>query len=333
MKKLRWGILGCAQIAVNQVIPAIQQSELGEVVAIASRDESKAKQTAEALNIPYAYSSYEALLSDSSIDAVYIPLPNHMHLEWTIRAARANKHILCEKPLCLNEHEAVQMVEACEMNNVKLAEAFMYRYHPRYDRIKEIIRSGEIGELCGLQGTFTINTASSKDNVRFKADMGGGSLYDVGCYLISGARHLLEKEPQAATVRALFSPQHDNVDMMASGLLEFEGGLNMTFQSGMWAEFRNALEIIGTDGRIEIPSAFLPWPGLTPNYYVTVKGQRREEIAEELNTYRLQVDQFALSIIQDGPLPFNPWDSVSNMRVLDACMQSAMEKTRVVLTE
>lgn len=332
MRKLRWGILGCAQIATNHIIPAIRQSDHGEVAAIASRDESKAKRTAEALGIPRAYGSYEALLSDSGIDAVYIPLPNHMHYEWTIRAAEAGKHILCEKPLSLNEREAVQMVEACDRHRVKLSEAFMYRYHPRYGRIKEIIRSGEIGELRGLQGIFTINTASSKGNIRFHADMGGGSLYDVGCYLISAGRLLLEQEPRAVTVRALFSPEHGNVDMMASGLLEFGGGLNMTFQCGMWAEFRNALEIIGTDGRIEIPDAFLPWDGLNPHYYVTVKGRRREEAAPQLNTYGLQVDWFARNVIRDEPLSFHPQDSVFNMRVLDACLKSAKEMSRVVLT-
>lgn len=330
MRKLRWGILGCAQIAVNDIIPAIQQSELGEVVAIASRDGLKAKQTAEALNIPQVYSSYEALLSDNMIDVVYIPLPNHLHYEWTIRAAEAKKHILCEKPLALNELEAMEMVQASELNNVKLAEAFMYRYHPRYARIKEIILSGEIGELRGLQGTFSINIASLKDNVRFNANMGGGSLYDVGSYLINSARLLLEKEPRAATVRAYFSPDHDNVDMMASGLLEFDG-LNMTLQCGLWAEFCNVLEIIGTDGRIEIPSAFLPWRGLNPNFYVTVKGQRREEKEEAMNTYRLQVDQFARSIIEDKPLLFSPRDSILNMRALDACLQSAKENIRVEL--
>jgi xylose dehydrogenase (NAD/NADP) len=333
MSKLRWGILGCAQIATNNIIPAIRESELGEVVAIASRDESKAKQTAEALGIPRAYGSYEALLADSSVDAVYIPLPNHMHYEWTIRAAEAKKHILCEKPLSLNEREAAQMVEACEKNGVKLAEAFMYRYHPRYDRIKEIIRSGEIGELRGLQGTFTFNLGPVQDNIRLKADMGGGALYDVGCYVISAGRLLLGREPQAATVRSLFSPENDNVDMMAAGLLEFDDGLNMTFQCGMQAEFRDALEIIGTDGRIEIPDAWLPWPGLTPNYFVTVKGERREVTEPELNTYRLQVDQFARSILHDEPLAFPPQDSIANMRVLDACMQSAKEKIRVVLPQ
>ncbi|WP_134698710.1 Gfo/Idh/MocA family protein [Ammoniphilus sp. YIM 78166] len=331
MKKLRWGILGCAQIAINDVIPAIQQSEWGEVAAIASRDEAKAKKAAEALSIPKAYSSYEALLGDSSIDAVYIPLPNHLHREWTIRAAQANKHILCEKPMSLNEREAAQMVEASELNGVKLAEAFMYRYHPRYERIKEIIRSGEIGDLRGLQGRFTFNGASSAGNIRFHADMGGGSLYDVGCYLVSAARLLLEREPEAATVQALFSPDHGNVDMMASGLLEFGQGLNLTFQCGMWADFRNSLEIFGTDGYIEIPNAFLPWSGLDPSFIVSVKGERREEIAASLNTYQLQADQFARSILLDEPLPFSPWDAVANMKVLDGLLQSAREKIRVEL--
>jgi len=333
MKKLRWGILGCAQIAVNDIIPAIRQSELGEVAAIASRDESKAGRTAETLGIPQAYGSYEALLADDSIDAVYIPLPNHMHYEWTIRAADAGKHILCEKPLSLNVREAEQMVEACEKHGVKLAEAFMYRYHPRYERILEIIRSGEIGELQCLQGTFTFNIGSASDNFRLKADMGGGALYDVGCYLISAGRLLLGREPKAATVRSLFSPKHGDVDLMAAGLLEFGDGLNMTFQCGMRAEFRDTVEITGTDGRIDIPNAFLPWPGLTANYFVTVKGERREEQAEALNTYRLQVDSFARSILNEGPLAFDTMDAVANMKVIDACLQSAKEEARVELPQ
>lgn len=333
MKKLRWGILGCAQIAVNDIIPAIRQSELGEVTAIASRDESKAGRTAESLGIPQAYGSYEALLADGSIDAVYIPLPNHMHHEWTIRAAEAGKHILCEKPLSLNVREAEQMVDACGKHGVKLAEAFMYRYHPRYDRILEIIRSGEIGELRGLQGTFTFNIGPASDNIRLKADMGGGALYDVGCYLISAGRLLLGREPKAATVRSLVSPDYGDVDLMAAGLLEFGDGLNMTFQCGMRAEFRDTVEIIGTDGRIDIPAAFLPWPGLTANYSVTVKGERREEQAEALNTYRLQVDRFARSILNAEPLAFDPTDAVANMKVIGACLQSAKEEARVELPQ
>lgn len=231
VQKLRWGILGSASIAVESVIPGLQQSELNEVTAIASRDEDKAKQTADQLGIDKAYGSYEALLADDSIDAVYIPLPNHLHREWTIRAAEAGKHILCEKPLALTEQEAQEMVQACADAGVQLAEAFMYRHHPRYDQIRDIIASGEIGEIRGIHSTFSFNNSTASGNVRFRRDWGGGALYDIGCYSISVARLLLGQEPSAATVIGMFSPQHDQVDMMASGLLEFDNHVGVTFDS------------------------------------------------------------------------------------------------------
>lgn len=331
MNKLRFGILGCARIAVQAVIPAIQKSELGVVAAIASRDSEKAKQKAEELQIPVSYGSYEELLADSSIDAVYIPLPNHLHREWVIKAARAGKHVICEKPLSLSERHAVQMVEACEMFNVKLAEAFMYRYHPRYARIREIIRSGEIGEVRGLHGVFTFNNADAESDVRFHPEMGGGGLLDVGCYPISAARYLLGQEPEAATMHALFSPDHNNVDMMASGLVEFPGGVSLTFQCGMWADFSNTLDIHGTTGRIHLPAAFLTNDDNSPAFTVYANGQARIEEAASVNPYILQVDAFAKSILHGEPLIFDAWDAVSNMRVLEACLHSAKEKARIVL--
>lgn len=326
-QQLRWGILGSAAIAKRAVIPGIQASNSGVVAAIASRDEAKAKETAESLSIPQAYGSYEQLLEDDSIDAVYIPLPNHLHKEWTIRAAEAGKHVLCEKPIALNAQEAQEMVQACDKAGVKLAEAFMYRYHPRYKRIKEIIQSGEIGEIRGIHGTFTFNNAGDKGNVRYKQFMGGGAIYDVGCYPISAARYILDSEPEAATVHAFLSPDHDYVDMMASGLLEFPNHVGLTFDCAMWADFRNTLEILGTDGRIEVPSAFIG----NPNFFVTAKGQRREEEAPQLNQYALQADEFANSIFNNTPLPFQPSDAVNNMKVIDACLKSARERARVLV--
>lgn len=329
LEKIRWGIIGCAGIAINAVIPAIQQSQTGEVVAVASRGEDKAKQTAEKLGIARAYSSYEALLSDSDIDAVYIPLPNHLHMEWTILAARAGKHVLCEKPFALDAQQAIEMVQACEAAGVKLAEAFMYRHHSRYDRIKEIIKSGEIGELRVINGSFTFNSAEgSMDNVRFKEAMGGGSLYDVGCYPLSAARYLLEQEPEAVTVHALFSPKHDNVDMMASGMVEFRDSVALTFDCGMWADFRNTLQIVGTLGRIEVPSAFIVAPDAA-GFYVTAKGERREESFPLINQYSAQVDDFGRSILTGEALRFSGKDAVQNMRVIDACLRSAKERKRV----
>jgi predicted dehydrogenase len=329
MEKIRWGIIGCAGIAKRAVIPGIQQSETGEVSAIASRGLEKAKKTAEELNIPTAYGSYEELLADPNIDGVYIPLPNHLHKEWAIRAAEAGKHVLCEKPLAINASEAGEMVEACEKAGVVFAEAFMYRYHPRYTMIQDIIKSGEIGELRGIHGNFTFNNSKDMGNVRYKQEWGGGSLYDVGVYPISAARMLLDQEPQAATVHALFSEEHDNVDMMASGILEFDKGVALTFDCGMWAAFRNHLEILGTEGRIEVPSAFVVNQDETDNFYVFTNEGRREVEVPRLNQYALQADALGRSIRTGEPLPFPARDAILNMKVLDACLTSAKERRRV----
>lgn len=326
-RKLKFGILGCAKIATGAVIPGIQASQVCDVVAIASRDETKAKTTAEKLGIALSYGAYEDLLTNDEIDAVYIPLPNHLHKEWAIRAAEAGKHVLCEKPIALNADEARQMVDAARKANVKLAEALMYRHHPRYDLMKQIVADGEIGEIRGIHGTFTFNNATDSTNVRYQRAMGGGSIYDVGCYPISAARMILDAEPEAVTVQAFFSPDHDEVDMMASGLVEFPKSVSLTFDCGMWADFRNTLEILGTTGRIEVPNAFVG----NPNFFVISKGERREVEIPQLNQYTLQADCFARSVLHDEPLTFAETDAVNNMRVIDACLRSAREHVRVVL--
>ncbi|MDT0121006.1 Gfo/Idh/MocA family oxidoreductase [Paenibacillus sp. RRE4] len=331
VQKLRWGILGSANIAIGSVIPGLQQSELNEVTAIASRDLDKAQQTADKLGIEKAYGSYEAILEDDSIDAVYIPLPNHLHREWTIRAAQAGKHILCEKPLALTEKEALEMVEACADAGVHLAEAFMYRHHPRYDQIKEIIASGEIGEIRGIHSTFSFNNSGSSGNVRFRKEWGGGALYDIGCYSISAARLLLGQEPKAVTVIGMFSPEHDQVDMMASGLLEFDNHVGVTFDSSMWAAFRNTLEVLGSDGIIEVPSAYIARTDSSSNFYVTAGGERREVEVQQVNHYALQGDDMARAVLQGKELRFAPSDAAANMKVLEACLRSAEERTRITL--
>lgn len=328
--KLRWGILGCAGIAKRAVVPGLQQSRLNEVVAIASRDEAKASQTAEELQIPRSYGRYEDLLSDSSIDAIYIPLPNHLHKEWTIRAAEAGKHILCEKPLALTEGEAAEMADAAAKANVVLAEAFMYRYHPRYDLIKKMINDGLIGEIRGIRSAFTFNSSSDYGNVRFRKDWGGGSIYDVGCYPINAARILLDREPEAVTVQAFFSPEHGGVDMMASGLLEFAGDVSLTFDCGMWAAYRNPLEIVGTEGLIEVPYAYsMPEDGA--NFFITTGEGRKEVEVPNANAYSEQGDHLAESILNQKPLQYSTDDAIHNMRVIDACLQSAHQRKRIVL--
>jgi len=330
MKRLRWGILGCAAIADRAVIPAVLASETGELVGVASRNEEKAKAKAEEFGIPKHYGSYEALLADPDIDAVYIPLPNHLHKEWTIAAAKAGKHILCEKPLAMNAAEAQEMVDACKEAGVHLAEAFMYRHHPRIARVKEIVASGEIGALRAIRGVFTYNGAANKTDIRQVKEWGGGGLYDVGVYPLSAARWIVGTEPEAVTVHALFSPEHDNVDMMASGLVEFAGGVALTFDCGMWASFRNELEIVGTEGTIVLKPSFLPNKE-NDTIVVQVGGETRTEGPYGVDAYVAQSDQFARVVWgEEAPL-FSAQDAVENMKLIDACLASARQRQRVVM--
>jgi D-xylose 1-dehydrogenase (NADP+, D-xylono-1,5-lactone-forming) len=329
---ISWGILGCASIAKEAVIPSIQQSKNGVVRAIASRDLEKAERTAEQCGIPTSYSSYEDLLLDPSIDAIYIPLPNHLHSEWTIKAMEAGKHVLCEKPFALNTDQAEEMTEASKLAKRILAEGFMYRHHPRYAMIKEMIDAGEIGEVRGIHGEFFFNNAEDYNNVRYQPGMGGGSILDVGCYPINAIRYILNCEPEALTVNAFFSPSHGNVDMMASGLLEFSKGVSATFQCSMWAEYKNSLQIFGTKGRIEIPFAF-SCNTETGNFFISSKGKRTEVSVPKVNQYILQIEHFNDSILTNEPYPISLEDSINNTRVLQACLKSAQERRRVELSE
>lgn len=332
-KKLNWGIMGASWIARGAVIPGLQQSRFNHVKALASRDIDKAKQAGDELGIEQIYGSYEELLEDESIEAVYIPLPNHLHREWAIRTLHAGKHVLCEKPLALTAAEAEEMAAAAKSSGQLLAEAFMYRHHPRYEMIRDIIASGEIGELRGIRSNFTYNSSGgSGGNIRFRKEWGGGGLYDIGCYPISAARLLIGSEPEAVTVHALFSPEHGGVDMMASGLLEFSGGVGLTFDCGMWGASRNTLEVLGTDGIIEVPNAFVAWADRGANFFVTSKGSRREVEVPLVNHFTMECDDFAETALFGKPQKFTPEDAVSNMRVLEACLRSARERSRVVLS-
>ncbi len=309
------------------MIPGIQASATGIVAAVASRDRDKARETAEQFNIPKWYASYDALLADTSVDAIYIALPNHLHREWTVRSAKAGKHVLCEKPAGLDAGQALHMVTACEQAGVQFAEAFMYRHHPRYQKIRLMIESGAIGAVRGIHATFTFNNAGDRQNIRHQTRLGGGSLYDVGCYPISAARLLLGSEPEAATVCALWSPEHDGVDMMASGLLEFAHQVALTFDCGMWAAGRNTLEVLGTDGRIEVPNAFIG----NADFWVWSRDGKRKEEFPELNSYSLQADNFGRSVLYGEPLRYEPADAVRNMEALDACLTAARAAERVVV--
>lgn len=327
VQKLRWGIMGCAQIATGSVMPAIMDSRAGIIRAVASRGLEKSSAVAAEFGIEKAYGSYEELLEDREIDAVYIPLPNHLHREWVIRAAEAGKHVLCEKPIALNSQEATEMVDACNEAGVHLAEAYMYRHHPRIAQLQDIIASGEIGELRTIRGTFTYNDATDTTNIRFKSAWGGGSLYDIGCYPLSAARLLFGAEPEAVTVHAKFSPEHDNVDMMASGLVEFPGGLSLIFDCGMWAYNRQLLEILGTEGRIEVPMPFNARDEDAEFFVYTGDGVRRVD-AIGANPYTRQVDDFAATVLE-GKKWFAPEDAILNMQLIETCLASARRRERI----
>lgn len=325
-KKVRWGIMSTASIGKRSVIPGIQESNLNEVKAIASRSLENAQSFAKEMNIPKAYGSYEELLNDPDIDAVYIPLPNHLHKEWTIKAAEAGKHILCEKPIALDEEEAAEMIEACKKADVILAEAYMYRHQKRFADIKQRIKNGEIGDVRGIHGIFTFNSSADKGNIRFTKEWGGGSIYDVGCYPISAARFLLDEEPIAVTAQAFFSPEHGNVDMMASGLLEFSNGVALTFDCGMWAEYRNEIEILGTEGRIIIHAAFTG-----DQSYDMIKNGNKETIQiQDSNHYALQADSFADSVLEGKPAKFSFDDIVNNMKAVKGTLTAAEKRERVI---
>lgn len=332
-QKIRWGVLGCASIAKRAVVPGIKGSQFNEVRAIASRSLETAQATAQELDIPVAYGSYEELVQDPELDAIYIPLPNQLHKEWTIKAMKAGKHVLCEKPIALTHQEAEEMLQVSREMNVVVAEAFMYRYHPRYAEIKSLIAEGVIGDIRLVRGSFTFNNGNSTENVRFVKEWGGGSLYDVGCYPISAARYLLGKEPIAATMQAMFSEKHGGVDMMAAGLVEFPDDVSLLFDCGMWAAFRNPMEILGTKGRIEIPFAYLGKNEQEGHYFVHTDQGIEEKKVDYLDTYSLQADAIARAIYGEEPLPFPLEDAVANMKVLEACLQSAENGARVTLNQ
>lgn len=325
--KLCWGIMSTANIGKRATIPGIQESDRNKVIAVASRSLEKAKVFAKELDIHEAYGSYEELLSNPEIDAVYIPLPNHLHKEWTIKAAKAGKHILCEKPIALDEEEAAEMVAECDKEGVVLFEAFMFRHQKRFTDIKKRILDGDIGDIRGIHAVFTYDASGDTSDIRFTKEWAGGSIFDVGCYPISAARFILEEEPVAVTTNAFFSPEHGDVDMFASGLMEFSNGVSLTFDCGMWADGRNKIEILGTDGRILLDAGFLG-----DQSYEVIKGGQVEKIEDDnINSYKLQVDRFAETVLDGKPAPSPLDDPIKNIRAVKGALDSAEKRKRIIL--
>ena len=322
--KVRWGILGVAKIALDKIIPAIQAGQTGQVVAIASRSFDKAQAAAARFEIPHAYGSYEALLADVEVDVVYNPLPNHLHVPWSIRALEAGKHVLCEKPIARNAAEASQLIAARERTGRLVQEAAMVRTHPRWLGARDIVRSGRIGELRSMSGFFSYFN-DSPTNVRHQPDMGGGGLLDIGFYPITMARFMFETEPLRVMGLLEIDPRF-GVDRLASAILEFPRGHAIFTCSTQLVPYQN-LDILGTRGRIGVE---IPWsmPHERPSRLIIEDGARPAgEAAEEIwfpacDQWGVQCDRFCEAIAKGQPAPVPIEDAVANMRVIDAVFRS-----------
>ncbi|WNF22735.1 Gfo/Idh/MocA family oxidoreductase [Mesobacillus jeotgali] len=329
MKKIKWGILSTANIAQTQVIPAIQRSALAEVEAIASSS-GKGAEVAAKLNIPSIYNTYEELLQDPKIDAVYIPLPNSLHRKWVLEAAKHGKHILCEKPAALTAQEMIEMDRYCKEQNVLFMEAFMYQFHPQHERVKEIIASGEIGEVKLMRSSFSYYMEDRETNIRMDKSLGGGSIYDVGCYCIHSMRYILGAEPVKVQALGRLDPE-TGVDVSAVAYLEFDRGIQGVFDCSFEASFRQEYEIVGTKGRILVPRAFRPdVNGGVGMVTVESNGQRRTEQVEG-DIYLLQVDHLSEAILEKKPLVYPAEETIANMHVIDACYSSLEKKDEVTI--
>jgi predicted dehydrogenase len=325
MKKVRWGILGVARIAVTKVIPAMQQGQLSEVVGIASRDRRRAEEAAKQLGIPKAYGSYEELLADPEIDAVYNPLPNHLHVPLSIQAAEAGKHVLCEKPIGLNQAEARELLAARDRTGDTIGEAFMIQSHPQWQRTVELVRAGRIGTLQYAIGAF----GYYKDdftNIRFIQEFGGGGLMDVGCYPIKASRMVFGEEPVRVSATLVRLPE-TGVDTLASAILEYPSA-HCIFSCGMLVAGNQSMGFFGSAGRIELEVPYNARAGGPSRIRIDdgrdpFGGGLTVEDFPTCDQYTLQGDDFSRAIREGTPPPVPLEDSVKNMGVIDAVFRAA----------
>lgn len=317
---VRWGVLSTANIGRAAVNPAIQASSNGELIAVASRDGERARAFADEHGIPRSHGSYEALLEDPELDALYIPLPNSMHRTWTIRAAEAGKHVLCEKPLALDSSECDEMAAAAEEAGVLLMEAFMYRFHPRTEQVVSMLRGGRVGDLRSVRSAFTFRL-QNPDNIRLDPDLGGGALMDVGCYCVNVSRTLAGSEPVEASATARWTDR--GVDDELTGVLRFEGGLTAHFDCSLTMERCEYYEAAGTGGHLRVESAFLPGTSET----VVEEHRGRSEVTrravEGFDEYRLMVEHFAECVVRGEAVRYPPSEAAANMRAIEALYRSA----------
>jgi len=329
MGRIKWGIMGTATIAMEQVIPAMLRGEFCEVVGIASRSIAKAEEAAVKFRIPKFFGSYEGLLEDEEIEAVYIPLPNNLHVEWAVKAMKAGKHVLIEKPIAISSRQAITLFnEAEKHHDLKVMEAFMYKFHPQWIKVKSLIDQGEIGQLKSIQSSFTFidDDANSITNSK---KYGGGSLMDIGCYSISISRFLFDAEPKNVMASIEYHPQYE-VDILATGILEFDNGSSSFFCSTQ-VDFTQQAQIFGSKGSIRFELPFNPPINEPSRIWVTKEEVTTEIEFENSNQYTKQVDAFSLAILKNKATPFALSDAVNNMVVIEKLHESHTSGKRVFI--
>ena len=331
VRKIRWGILGCAGIAEKAFIPAVLKSRNGVLAAIASRDEARAADWARRFGFLRAHRTYQDLVDDPAVDAVYIPLPNDLHAEWSIRALRAGKHVLCEKPMAMNAPEARAMIETAETSGVLLMEGFMYKFHPQIGKTLDLIRAGAIGDPRTVHSAFTFHFKREDSNYRWFPAQGGGALYDVGCYTISIARLVLGAEPGSVFAAARIDPA-TGVDMTTDALLEFPGGRFAQCESSFETQFQSRLLVVGTEGTLRLERAFS-----AKDFDVAVEVVRGDAVESmpvpKADMFTLMVDDFGDAALGEAPLRYPAIDAWHNMRAIDACFESIGTGARVTIPE
>lgn len=323
--KVKWGVLGVADIAVKKVIPAMQRGQFCEVAAIASRDRTRAERAAQQLGIAKAYGSYEELLADKQIEAIYNPLPNHLHIAWSIKAAEAGKHVLCEKPISLSVADAKKLIAARERAGVKIEEAFMVRTHPQWVKTREMVRAGKIGDVRSVMSYFSYFNEDPR-NIRNIADFGGGGLMDIGCYSINVSRFVFGDEPRRVSALIERDP-NTGVDRLSSAILDFPSGHAVFTCSTQLAPYQRA-HIFGTRGRIEIEIPFNAPPDRSCRIFVDdgsdLFGSGVETVEfEAVDQYTIQGDLFSRAIRDDSEVAVSLEDSIKNMAVIEAIFRSA----------
>jgi len=325
-----WGILGTARIAAERLIPAFNESAISKLVGVASRDKKRASQFAYEHGISNAYDSYDELLADESIKAVYIPLPNHLHRKWTIKAINAGKHVLCEKPLSISTKDGIEMFAAAQKHNVLLMEGFMYRFHAQTKRVEELITCGEVGslQLIRVAHSFPLVLEDRDGDFRWREEYGGGSLADLGVYCVDTARHLFSADPVRVFAQSVCCCDY-TAEAETIGILDFPGNRAALFDSSFLLATRKEYEVVGDKGRISAYNAYNPDRGVSVSIEIEKEGKKIVEKVSPQNEYLLEIDHLSACILRGESPVITSYDSIGNLRVLDALRESARRNASV----